>query len=79
MANNDVTLFQELWFVIRDYYAPNMTRTEAIKKAVDSMNALGHEAFILTKHMFLVDNSLFEIKKVPGYVHFELFQRCVRI
>lgn len=79
MANNELTLFQELWMIIRDYYAPNMTKQEATKKAVDSMNALGHDAAIMYRNLFLVDNALFEIKKVPGHVHFDLYQRCVRI
>lgn len=77
--NNSMTLFQELWMVIRDYYAPTTTKADAVRKAIDSMNALGHEAFPVARGMFLVDNSLFEIKKVPGHVHFDLFERCVRI
>ena len=67
-------LFNELWLVLRDYYAPTTTRAEAVKRAASAMWSLGHEVTILPKHRILVDGMVFEIGKVPGHVHFELRQ-----
>lgn len=73
------TVFSELFWIVRDYYAPLMTAPEAARKAVKAMADNGHEAIELGKRTFMVDGELFEIKKVRGWSHFDLWQHGIKI
>ena len=75
---NENTVFSELWWIIRDYYAPLMTAPEAARKAVKAMIENGHEAVEMGKRFLMVDMELFEIKKNKGWSHFELIQHGIR-
>ena len=60
---NENTVFAELWCIVRDYYAPYMTASEATKKAMKAMADNGHEVTDLGPKMFMVDDEIFEIVK----------------
>ena len=75
---NENTVFSELWWIVRDYYAPHMTAPEATRKAVRAMADNGHEAAEMGKRFLMVDGELFEIKKPRGWSHFDLVQHGIR-
>ena len=76
---NENTVFSELWWTIRDYYAPLMTAPEATRKAARYMAGNGHEVVTMGNRMLMIDLELFEIKKHKGWSHFELIQHGIRI
>ena len=75
---NENTVFSELWWTVRDYYAPYMTAPEAARKAVKAMADNGHEAIEMGKRFLMVDGELYEIKKRRDWSHFELIQHGIR-
>lgn len=65
-------IFNEVWLVIRDYYAPITTTPAAVKKAVAALNAAGHEAATAGRNGLIVDGAVFTVKKIKGYGHFQI-------
>ena len=77
--NNEISLFHQVWYLVRDLYAPTTSAPKAAQMTVEQINKLGHEAASLGKRTFMVDGEVFEIKKNKGWSHFELIQHFAKI
>lgn len=78
ITKSDAEIFNEVWSIVRDFYAPNMTKRAAVVRAVTELNDAGHYATTCGPDAFFVDCKMFSIKKAKNHVHFNLVQHGIR-